>query len=170
MTELASPGQLRAAVLRWTLFLSPLILLLGFVSSAIAGNPADNLWFFQLAKPPIYPAPEVFGPVWSVLYLLMGLALALVITARGANGRGLAITLFVVQLALNLAWTPLFFGMHRIIEAFYLLLAIDLVLLASMIAFLRVRPLAAVLLVPYLGWVVFASLLTWQIMLANPGA
>lgn len=170
MTEIASPGQLRAALLRWTLFLSPLLLLLGSLSGAMAGSGEGNIWFFGLTKPALYPPPQTFGIVWSILYLIMGLALAMVITARGASGRGLAIGLFIVQFVLNLAWTPVFFGMENISGGLILLLAIDLAVLLTLWAFYRVRPLAAGLLVPYLGWVIFATLLNWQFLQVNPGA
>jgi tryptophan-rich sensory protein len=170
MTELASPGQLRNALLRWTLFLSPLFLVLGFFSGAVAGSGEGNLWFFELNKPALYPPPQTFGIVWSALYLLMGLALAMVVTARGASGRGLAIGLFVVQFVLNLAWSPVFFGMENIRAGLILLVVIDLAVIATVLAFRQVRPLAAVLLLPYLCWVLFATVLNWQFLIANPGA
>lgn len=170
MTELASPGQLRAALLRWTLFLSPLLLMLGFFSGAVAGSGEGNVWFFGLTKPSLYPPPATFGIVWSILYVLMGLALAMVITARGAAGRGLAIALFAVQFVLNLAWSPVFFGMENIPGALLLLGVIDVLVLATVLAFRKVRPLAAGLLLPYLAWVLFATLLNWQFLAANPGA
>lgn len=170
MTELASPGQLRAALLRWTLFLSPLLLMLGFFSGAAAGSGEGNVWFFGLAKPSLYPPAATFGIVWSILYVLMGLALAMVITARGASGRGLAIALFAVQFVLNLAWSPVFFGMENISGALLLLVVIDVLVIATVLAFRKVRPLAAGLLLPYLAWVLFATLLNWQFLAANPGA
>lgn len=170
MTELASPGQLRASLLRWTLFLSPLLLMLGFFSGVLSGSGEGNLWFFGLTKPELYPPPQTFGIVWSTLYVIMGLALAMIMTARGASGRGLAIGLFVVQFVLNLAWSPVFFGMQQISAALYLLVAIDLAVLATLWAFYRVRPAAGLLLVPYLGWVLFATALNYQFLVANPGA
>jgi tryptophan-rich sensory protein len=170
MTELASPGQLRAALLRWTLFLSPLLLMLGFFSGAAAGSGEGNVWFYGLIKPALYPPPATFGIVWSALYLLMGLALAMVITARGASGRGLAIGLFVVQFVLNLAWSPVFFGMENIAGGLLLLLVINAAVLLTLWAFHRVRPLATALLMPYLAWLLFATLLNWQFLQANPGA
>jgi translocator protein len=170
MTELASPGQLRAMLLRWTLFLSPLLLMLGFFSGAAAGGGDGNVWFFGLVKPALYPPPATFGIVWSILYLLMGLTLAMVITARGASGRGLAISLFAVQFVLNLAWSPVFFGMENITGGLAVLLALDVAVILTLWAFHRVRPLAAMLLLPYLAWVLFATLLNWQFLAVNPGA
>lgn len=170
MTELASPAQLRAAFLRWALFLVPGILALGYFSGLASGSGAGNPWFLGLTKPALYPPPATFGIVWTALYVLMGLALALVVTARGAAGRGAAIAIFAVQLALNLAWSPVFFGLHQITAALGLLVVIDLAVLACVLAFRKVRPLAAALLLPYLGWVLFATLLNWQFLEANPGA
>ena len=170
MSELASSGQLRAAYLRWALFLVPGIVLLGFLSGVVAQSGPENAWFASLVKPAIYPPPAAFGIVWTVLYALMGLALAIVVTARGAPGRSAAIGLFIVQLLLNLAWTPLFFGAHRIFAALVLLLVLDLAVLATIVLFHRVRPLAAWLLLPYLAWAIFATVLTYEFRIANPGA
>lgn len=168
MTELASSGQLRASLLRWSLFLAPLLLLLGTISGMMSGSGGENYWFAGLEKPSLYPPPSTFGIVWTVLYLLMGVALAMVVTARGAPGRGLAIGVFLVQFVLNLAWSPVFFGMQLLVPGLYLLLAIDLAVLATVVLFYRVRPLAALLLAPYLAWVLFAAVLNWQFVQANP--
>jgi tryptophan-rich sensory protein len=105
-----------------------------------------------------------------VLYIVMGLALAMVITARGATGRGLAIALFALQFVLNLAWSPVFFGMQQIQSGLILLVIIDVMVLATVWAFYRIRPLAGALLLPYLAWVLFATLLNYQFLVANPGA
>lgn len=170
MTELASPGQLRAAFLRWALFVVPGIMFLGFFAGRLGGSGSGNPWFIDLVKPSLYPPPATFGIVWTILYLVMGIALTLVITARGAPGRGTAIGLFVLQLVLNLAWSPVFFGMHMIAAALALLVAIDLAVLATILAFRNVRPIAAWLLLPYFAWVLFATVLNWQFLVANPGA
>ncbi len=170
MSELASPGQLRAVFLRWALFLVPGIMLLGFLSGRVAGSGADNPWFASLTKPALYPPPITFPVVWSILYVLMGLALAMVCAARSAPGRNRAIVLFCVQLAINLAWTPLFFGAHQLSGALLLIVVLDAALLLTVLAFRTVRPLAAALLLPYLAWVLFASLLTFQLWQANPDA
>ncbi|MFN5777965.1 MAG: TspO/MBR family protein [Novosphingobium sp.] len=169
MSALASPGQLRASFIRWSLFLVPGIVLLGFLSGT-AGGGAATPWFASLVKPSLFPPPATFGIVWTILYVLMGFALALVVTARGAPGRTAAIAVFVVQLVMNLAWTPLFFGAHQITVALFLLLAIDVAVLATVVLFWRVRPLAGMLLLPYLAWVCFAAVLNWQFLEANPNA
>lgn len=170
MSELASPAQLRGAFLRWALFLVPGIVLLGFLSGAFAGSGPGNAWFDGLDKPAIYPPPAVFGIVWTALYVLMGLAAAMIAAARGARGRGLALTVFAVQLVLNLAWSPVFFGFHQITGAFFVILLLDVAVIATMALFWKIRPVAAWLLVPYLLWIAFATVLTWEFRSANPDA
>lgn len=170
MSELASSSQLRAVFLRWALFIVPAILLLGFLSGRAAVSGPGNPWFDALVKPAIYPPPATFGIVWSALYVLMGLALTMVMTAWGAYGRGAALAAFVVQFALNLAWSPLFFGMHQITGALVLIGLLDVAVIVTMVLFARVRPRAAWLLLPYLAWSLFATVLNWQFLEANPGA
>ena len=136
----------------------------------MAGGGAGSPWFASLNKPSLYPPPATFGIVWTILYVLMGFALALIVTARGAAGRRMAIIAFVVQLALNLAWTPVFFGAHQITGALILLGVIDVGVLTTLVLFWRVRPVAGALLLPYLAWCLFATVLNWQFLEANPGA
>lgn len=170
MTELASPGQLRAAFLRWALVTVPGIVLLGFLSGMVAGSGPDNAWFASLVKPSLYPPPQAFGIVWSVLYVLIGIAFAMVLSARGAWWRGRAAIAFLVQLALNLAWTPVFFAMHQITAALVLIVVLDVAVAVTIWLFLRVRPVAAWLMLPYMAWILFATVLNWQFLEANPGA
>lgn len=170
MNEIASKGQLRIAFLRWALVTVPAIEFLGFVSGFLANSGYDNHWFAALARPTLMPPGWVFGLVWPILYLLIALALAMVIHARGARGRGLAITLFIVQLICNLAWSPLFFGQHEVLLAFYLILIILLLATITTVLFGRVRSLAAWLMVPYLIWLGFASGLAYDVHQLNPNA
>ena len=170
MTVLASRGQLRASFLRWALVIVPAVLLAGFVSGQFAASGPQNPWFAALAKPAIYPQPVVFAVVWPVLYALMGLALTMVVTARGAPGRRAAVIAFLVQLALNLAWSPLFFAAHRIAASLWLLFALDLAVVVTIALFWRVRSAAALLLLPYLAWILFATWLNWEFLRANPDA
>ena len=170
MTELASRDQLRGSLLRWALVLVPGVLLLGMLSGQLGGTGAENAWFAALEKPPLYPQPVVFGIVWTILYALMGFALAMVASARGAQWRMAALVVFAVQLALNLAWTPLFFGAHQIVAALVLIVVLDVAVIGTIVLFQLVRPVAALLLVPYLLWVLFATVLTWQFHQANPHA
>lgn len=166
MTMLASRGQLRASFIRWALFTVPLIVLLGFLAGQ-AGGP-DTPWFQALDKPGIYPPPATFGIVWTILYVMVGFALALICAAWGARGRTLALIVFAVHFAFNLAWTPVFFGMQEITGALIVLGLVIVTLIATIILFWKIRTLAGVLLLPYLGWVLFAFVLNWQFLQLNP--
>lgn len=169
MAELASRNQLRGSLLRWALVLVPGVLLLGILSGRLAGSGADNPWLADLAKPPLYPDPTVFGLVWIALYILMGLSLAMVAAARGARWRTAALVAFAVQFALCLAWPAVFFGAHRILAALVLIVVLDVAAIAAILLVRLVRPVAALLLLPYLGWLLFATVLNWQFLVANPG-
>lgn len=169
MNRLASPAQLRASFLRWALFLVPGVLLLGFLSGQVGGD-ANSPWFQSLEKPATFPPPATFGIVWTVLYIMIGAAFALVCSARGARTRALAIAAFLVQLALNLAWSPVFFGAHQITLALAILIALDLAVIVTVVLFFRVRRLAGWLMLPYLAWILFATLLNWQFLELNPEA
>ncbi|MGN6818427.1 MAG: TspO/MBR family protein [Sphingomonas sp.] len=168
--EIATKEQLRGAFLRWAVVTVPLILLLGFASSRIAPAGAENRWYAALARPSLTPPDWVFPVAWGSLYILMGVALAMIINARGSRLRGVAIVLFVVQLLLNLAWSPLFFGMHQVSAALILLIGLLVAALATTLVFGRIRAAAAWLMVPYLAWLCFAGLLNWQIGKLNPNA
>jgi benzodiazapine receptor len=168
MAEVASSRQLRTAYMRWALICVPGIVLLGMISGRIANSGYGNPWFDALSKPALMPPGWAFGVAWSILYVLMGLALALILNARGAKGRGVAITLFLIQLGLNLAWSPVFFAMHKIMLAFGLIVAILLWAGATTVAFWKIRPVAGALMLPYLAWLLFAATLNWQIHKLNP--
>jgi tryptophan-rich sensory protein len=170
MNRLASPAQLRASFFRWALFLVPLVLLLGFLSGQVAGSTAADPWFVALRKPATFPPPATFGIVWSALYALMGVAFALVCSSWGARFRTAAIVGFVIQLLINLAWSPVFFALHEIRIALAVLLVLDVAVLITTALFWRVRRLAAWLLVPYVLWILFATVLNWQFLELNPRA
>ncbi|MBO9582160.1 MAG: tryptophan-rich sensory protein [Sphingobium sp.] len=170
MSEIASKGQLRLSFLRWAMVAVPSVAFLGLLSGLISGNGADNPWYAVLAKPTFMPPSWVFGAVWPVLYLLIGLALAIVLNARRALGRGLAITLFLVQLACNLVWSPLFFGAHEVALSAYLSAIIFVLAALTTVYFARIRPVAALLMLPYVAWLAFASVLAYQVHSLNPDA
>jgi translocator protein len=170
MNRLASPAQLRASFVRWALFLVPAVLLLGFVSGQLGGEGASDPWFQALDKPAIFPPPRVFGVVWPILYVLMGFAAAMVCAAWGSRYRLPAILAFVLQLLVNLAWNPVFFGEHEITFALYISLALDVAVLVTIALFWKVRRAAALLLVPYLGWILFATVLNYEFLRLNPRA
>ncbi|ODP38635.1 TspO/MBR family protein [Sphingomonas turrisvirgatae] len=168
--EIASKGQLRLAFLRWAIVTVPLILLLGFASGRLVPSGEENTWYQLLQKPAVTPPGWVFPVAWSIIYVLMGLALAIVINARGSRLRRPALILFALQLAANLAWTPLFFGAHQLFWALVLIVAIFLVALATTLMFGRIRRAAAWAMVPYLAWLCFAGTLNYQIHRLNPNA
>lgn len=170
MNEIASPGQLRLAYLRWSLLTVPAIVLLGFLSGRLANSGYGNRWFDALEKPALMPPGWLFGVAWTILYILMGLALAIVLHARGAKGRGPAIVLFLIQLLMNLAWSPLFFRAHQVGSALVLILALIVVVAITIWLFGRIRRVAGLLLLPYLAWLAFASFLNYEIGRLNPDA
>ncbi|MCJ0826351.1 tryptophan-rich sensory protein [Luteimonas sp. 50] len=141
-----------------------------FAASAIgaAASIQAGSFYVRLAQPAWAPPASVFGPVWTVLYALMALAAWLVWRSGGLRGNRLPLTLFVAQLALNALWSWLFFAWHRGGWAFADIVALWILLLATVVSFWRVRPLAGVLLVPYLAWVSFAAALNHAVWQLNP--
>ena len=170
MTGIASRSQLRMSLLRYALVTVPLVLLLGTLSGRMANSGYGNPWFDALVKPELMPAGWVFGAAWTFLYILLGLALAIILHARGAPGKGLALSLFAAQLVLNYAWSPVFFAMHKVHLALWLIVAIILLAAVTAWLFARIRKSAGLLMLPYLAWLCFAALLTYQIIALNPDA
>jgi tryptophan-rich sensory protein len=146
-------------------------LLASFAAAAVGGVASANAGDFyqQLARPAWAPPSWLFGPVWSVLYLLMGIGAWLVWRERGFRGARAALWLFVAQLAANALWTWLFFAWRRGALAFGEILLLWVLIAATIAAFWRVRPLAGALLIPYLLWVTFATALTVAVWQRNPG-
>ncbi|SNS65765.1 TspO/MBR family protein [Sphingopyxis indica] len=170
MTELATPGQLRMSYWRWALVTVPAIVLIGSLMGLLSNSGYDNRWFAALDRPAIVPPGWVFGVVWTALYACLGLSLAMILHARGATGRGFALLLFFVQLIASFAWSPLFFGQHQVTSALYLIIFILMVTVATAFAFAPMRKAAAWLLVPYMAWLSFATILNFQIDQRNPDA
>ena len=170
MNQFVPPTQSRMSLVRWALFVIPTIMFLGFLSGTMSGSTADNAWYQTLLKPDIQPPGWVFGVVWPTLYLMMGLALAMVLNARGTRDRNKAILLFVSQFLINLTWSPIFFGAHQVTAAFFIILVMLGIAIATTFAFARVRKAAAWLMVPYLVWISFAAILNFQIDQLNPDA
>lgn len=168
MSQLASKGQLRMSFMRWALVTVPAILFLGLLVARVSNSSAANPWFDALAKPGWFPPGWVFGAGWASLYVLLGLALAQILHARGARGRAGAIGLFALQLLLNLAWTPVFFGAHQITAAFWLIVVVLALAIATAASFARIRRSAAWLMLPYLAWLGFATVLAWEMDRLNP--
>jgi tryptophan-rich sensory protein len=139
------------------------------VAGAIASVRAAD-FYQQLAQPTWAPPAAAFGPVWSVLYVLMAVAAWLVVRTLGWPGARPAITLYVAQLALNALWPWIFFQWRLGGVALAEILVLWTLLLLTVLAFWRARRLAGVLLLPYLAWVSFATALTWAVWQRNPQA
>lgn len=170
MGGIASRGQLRWSFARWAAVAVPLVLLLGFLSGMSVPAGSDNAWYVALVKPAVTPPDWMFPVAWGLIYLLMGVALALVLNARGARARRPAVAVFAVMFVALLAWQPLFFGAHRVGAATALIAAIVVLGIVATVLFARVRRLAGWLLVPLLAWSSFAGILCWQIDRLNPDA
>lgn len=146
-------------------------LLVAFAAAAVGGFASASAGDFyrELVRPSWAPPGWLFGPVWSVLYALMGISAWLVWRARGFAGARGALTLFVLQLAVNALWTWLFFVWNLGAVAFGEILLLWLLIVANMVLFSRVSKFAALLLLPYLAWVSFACALTFATWRLNPG-
>ncbi|MGF1549257.1 MAG: TspO/MBR family protein [Sphingomonadaceae bacterium] len=168
--EIASRSQLRMSFLRYALVTVPLVLLLGTLAGSLPDDAVSDIWYDGLKKSPADPPEWIFGVVWPILYILMGLALAMVLHARGARGRGVAVSLFLLQLVLNLSWSPVFFGAHRVGLAFAIIVLMLGAAIGATFAFARIRKAAAWLMLPYLAWLGFAAALNYDIMRLNPEA
>ena len=125
-------------------------------------------FYLGLDRPSWAPPSWLFGPVWTLLYVLMGIAAWLVWRERDRVPVRGALTLFVVQLAFNALWTWLFFAWRRGALAFGEIVVLAALVAATAALFWRVRRLAGALLLPYLGWVLFATALTWAVWRRNP--
>jgi tryptophan-rich sensory protein len=171
------PGQLRPSqekmaerpgisrqILALVAFLAASFIVAGLGSAATFDNVTG--WYATADKAPWSPPNGVFGPVWTVLYTAMAVA-AWLVWRQQAPGTRRALTVYGVQLALNLAWTPLFFGLYPVIgtAALWLALVVILALIAAVaVTVLYFGPIsraAGLLLLPYVSWLVFASTLNW---------
>ncbi len=145
-------------------------LVLTFTAAAIGAfaSAQAGTFYMQLLRPAWAPPAWLFGPVWTVLYLLMAIAAWLVWRTQGWRRAGAALWLFIVQLAANALWTWLFFVWHQGAWAFAEILLLWGLIVGTIVAFWSVQKLAAVLLLPYLAWVSFATLLTLAMWTLNP--
>lgn len=170
--EQTAPAS-RSPVNRWIqspfrLLVSILICNLAGVLGSVVTVTGEGSWYASIQKPAFNPPGFIFGPVWTTLYILMGIALYLV-WMEGITKRKVRYALFAfgVQLGLNVLWSFLFFGMRSpflgLVEIVFLWIAIAV----TIILFNRVHRTAAWLLVPYLAWVSFAAFLTYNIWLLN---
>ena len=142
-------------------------LVLCFGAAWIGSQFEPGAWYQELQKPSWNPPAWVFAPVWSLLYLMMAVAGWLVWQERERKAVRLALAFFVLQLALNAAWSWLFFGLNRPDLAFVEIVVLWLAILATAARFWRVRRAAGALLLPYLAWVGFAGVLNWVLWRMN---
>ena len=161
MPKLSVPRQI-IALLGW--------LLLSFAAAAIGAVASGEAGAFygQLVRPSWAPPGWLFAPVWTVLYALMGVAAWLVWRVHGFKENRTALALFIVQLGANALWTWVFFVWHQGALAFAEMILLWCLIVATAVSFRRVNALAAVLLLPYLAWVTFASALTFSTWRLNP--
>jgi len=142
-----------------------LALCFGAAIGAVFVSPGG--WYAALAKPSWNPPSWVFGPAWTVLYIVMATAAWLVWREGGWKAQGRALGLFVAQWLLNALWSPLFFGLHQIGIAFAEIVVLWICIALTVKAFWAVKPAAGWLMLPYLAWVSFASVLNFTIWRMN---
>ena len=139
-------------------------ILITAAAAATGSLSQPDAWFNALAKPAFMPPTWLFAPVWSALYFLMAIAAWRVYRIDGLRA---TIVLWFVQLVANAAWTPLFFGLHRVDLALIDIATLIALIVATTIAFFRRDRLAGALMIPYLAWVGFATALTFAIWKLN---
>lgn len=149
------------------IILSILLCQLVGISGVIGGAGAQQEWFQNLQVPSFNPPGWVFAPVWTILYTLMGIALAIVWRTPASKLRSYAIKIFLIQLLLNGLWSFIFFTWHLPAFAMVDILLLFLLIISTTVIFRRINKLAGFLLLPYLAWVSFASLLNASIVYLN---
>lgn len=149
-----------AGLIGW-LFVTFAAAALGAIASVNAAS-----FYAELIKPSWAPPASAFGPVWSILYILMAIAIWLV--WRKPQATKLAIGLFMIQLSVNALWSWFFFVWHLGAWSFTGVLLLLLLIVATLISFWKISRMAVALMIPYLLWVGFASMLTWNIWQSNP--
>jgi len=132
-----------------------------FTSEAIPG------WYATLNRPSFNPPNWLFGPVWTTLYLLMGISLYLIWKEKKSKERNFAMLIFLIQLALNFAWSYIFFYFNKIGFAFAEIILLWLSIVLMIIRFYKIKPITAYINIPYLLWVSFASMLNLSYYLLN---
>ncbi|MBW2996610.1 tryptophan-rich sensory protein [Candidatus Woesearchaeota archaeon] len=150
----------------WKLLIS---ILIPFIASAIGSlftASSVSTWYADLVKPSFNPPGWIFGPVWTLLYLLMGIALYLVWVEK-AKDKETAYWLFGVQLFFNALWSVLFFGLRNPLLAFIEIIILWISILITIIYFCRINKASAYLMIPYILWVSFAAVLNFSLMILN---
>lgn len=152
----------------WKLATSILLCQSVGIGSGLLGSASDNSWFENLQKPAWNPPNWVFAPVWTTLYLMMGVALWLVWKSDApARTKRPALTLFGVQLALNFIWSILFFRLQSPMMALADIVALWIAIILTALSFAKISKPAAWMFLPYLCWVSFATFLNYEIFRLN---
>ena len=171
MVAIAPPDVAsRASMWRAGIVLVPMLLLLGGLSARVSGSTEDNPWYQTLVLSALQPPGAAFGIAWSILYTVIAIAAAIVWGHKNAPGRGGALALFVLGVALNLTWSPVFFRLHMMLPALGIIAVMLVIAIATTFAFARVSRVAAWLMVPYMVWLGFAMGLNAAIWRLNPMA
>jgi len=150
----------------WHLAASILICELAGIIGSVFTFSAIPTWYATLAKPMFSPPNWVFGPVWTILYALMGVA-AYMVWEKGGKHEPRAMKAFGLQLFLNAIWTPVFFGLKDLFAAFVIIALMWAAIVVTMVLFWRVDRKASLLLSPYLAWVTFAAILNYGLAMMN---
>jgi len=143
-----------------------LVLLVGFLGSFFTSSSVNG-WYQTINKPSFNPPSWIFGPVWTILYIMIGISLYLVWTKPSKKSKKPAYIAFAIQLGLNFLWSILFFGNQNPAGAFIDIILLWLAILANIILVYKISKPAAYLLVPYWLWVSFASILNFTIWILN---
>jgi len=131
-------------------------------------SPSINTWYASLNKPFFNPPNWIFGPMWSILYILMAVALYLVWKKEYAQQeKSKALILYAIQLTLNTLWSVIFFGMREPAIALIDIVLLEIAIILTLLSFKKISPLAAKLLIPYIAWVGFATILNLSIVVLN---
>jgi tryptophan-rich sensory protein len=150
-------------------FFVTLCLGIGALGASVVATSVDT-WYADLAKPSFTPPDRVFGPIWTAFYVLMAIAAWRVWRAADRDTRRGPLTLFALQLALTLGWTVVFFGLQKIGAAVATIIVLDVGVVVTTLAFRPIDRWAGLLMVPYLAWVAFATVLNIAIWRLNPTA
>lgn len=149
------------------LFLSVAVSLLAGAIGSIFTFQSIPTWYATINKPFFTPPNEIFGPVWTALYILMGTALYIIWQSKEHKGKSQAYILFFSQLVLNTIWSILFFGLKSPFLAFVEIIILLLAILITAKCFYQISKIAGLLFVPYILWVTFASLLNFAVWILN---
>lgn len=155
---------------RYALATVPAIVLLGSLIGWVSNSGYGNAWFDALEKPIFMPPGWAFGLVWPILYALLGIAVAMILAEPRSEARTKALALFFAQLALNFAWSPIFFAAHSPRIALVTIFVMTAIAAMAAGQFWKIRRVAGALMLPYLAWLCFAAALNAAIDRLNPGA